>query len=527
MKTIHALSVLFLFLLTDCKSEVNESAPGEEEVASAPVPAQVTLIFDKNPGNSRYDWPNGSYSVLAPKFEVRYVDEHAVLRYFTPKLAPARDTLILPTERAVIEVQHVYKGLDVLSFLFQKGDTVLFTYDDKKPYASVLNRAVQPEELNYDLLKREQIMAGNFPGQVRMSPIFGLRDSLFMDLGSMEQKTNAAYRLGKAAAISEHRREQLWLDSLKEEGVLSPAAYAFYKGKSAFEMAKLPLKRRRKEQEPLSLNTPLQLEGLDVPALTFGELLQPRYDSLSYSIHYQELLRYVFNGYFSAGVDMIRTSNSNLPDYRQVYDSIRQNQDIGKQAKKLLLFRGIDEVIAQASVDDIETYWQKFKQDVPDTSFHNFISKKYGLGEEASNELQLENLAGERLTFSSVLAQHKGKVIYVDFWASWCTPCIRALPASAELHEAYKNEKVTFIYLSIDEDAGQWKKGAEKHRLQQYSYRVDNRFRSRMLDALALQSIPRYLVYNKAGNLVNENAPGPGSSETITLLNRYLAKITP
>lgn len=174
-------------------------------------------------------------------------------------------------------------------------------------------------------------------------------------------------------------------------------------------------------------------------------------------------------------------------------------------------------------MDDIDAYWLKFRQDVGDTAMLNYISSKYGLGEKASNELQLKNLAGEGLTFSSILEQNKGKVVYVDFWASWCAPCIRALPASTVLNKEYKNREVVFVYLSIDEESGQWEKAAEKHGLQMNSYRVNNKFRSTLLDELALQSIPRYLLYDKEGRLVHKNAPGPGSEETRKLLNHYLS----
>lgn len=191
MKTISLLTFSFLFLLMACSPGKKEPHTLTEESAPS-MSGQVTIIFDKNPGNSRYDWPGGSWSGLSPLFEVRYVDDHTILRHFTPELAPARDTLRIKTKRDLIEVQHVYKGIDVLSYLFHNGDTVLFTYEEQKPFARVLNRAVAENELNYDLKKREQIVEGSFPGQVRMRPIFGFRDSLFMDLESLEQKTEGA-----------------------------------------------------------------------------------------------------------------------------------------------------------------------------------------------------------------------------------------------------------------------------------------------------------------------------------------------
>lgn len=78
----------------------------------------------------------------------------------------------------------------------------------------------------------------------------------------------------------------------------------------------------------------------------------------------------------------------------------------------------------------------------------------------------------------------------------------------------------------MDEDTYKWKDAANKYNLNDnlQSYVVENQYTSRMLDDLQVRSIPRYMIYDKKGRLVHENAPGPGSMETRSPLDKYLAE---
>lgn len=78
--------------------------------------------------------------------------------------------------------------------------------------------------------------------------------------------------------------------------------------------------------------------------------------------------------------------------------------------------------------------------------------------EEAAKEApdcQLSAADGNKLN----LTQYKGQVIYVDFWASWCPPCLKSFPFMNELHQQFKQKGLKIIAVNLDEqkkDAGQF-----------------------------------------------------------------------
>lgn len=56
----------------------------------------------------------------------------------------------------------------------------------------------------------------------------------------------------------------------------------------------------------------------------------------------------------------------------------------------------------------------------------------------------------DKAGYEKILARHKGKVILVDCWATWCVPCIKAFPKTVELSERYRKDGLAVVSLSFD-----------------------------------------------------------------------------
>jgi thiol-disulfide isomerase/thioredoxin len=92
------------------------------------------------------------------------------------------------------------------------------------------------------------------------------------------------------------------------------------------------------------------------------------------------------------------------------------------------------------------------------------------------------------------LSQLKGKVILIDFWASWCGPCIASFKDINEIKTHFAGDSsVAILMLSIDEDAPKWKRAANKYMLGELSWIVDRN----KIAAYQVLSIPRMIVIDK------------------------------
>ena len=136
----------------------------------------------------------------------------------------------------------------------------------------------------------------------------------------------------------------------------------------------------------------------------------------------------------------------------------------------------------------------------------------------------LEDEHGYKTSFDEVLKDNKGKLLYVDFWASWCAPCREAMPYSHKLKEELKNKDVVFVYLALNDNLEKWKKAMLKEGLSGYknNYFITNSKTSSMIDSLRIETLPKYMIHDKNGKLVHKNAPGPSTEEIRTILDKYL-----
>lgn len=133
---------------------------------------------------------------------------------------------------------------------------------------------------------------------------------------------------------------------------------------------------------------------------------------------------------------------------------------------------------------------------------------------EASSEFKFKNLDGKDVS----LAAYKGKVVYVDFWASWCGPCRQQFPYSKALHEKLSNKQkkdVVFLYISIDNTEDVWKNAINQLQIEGEHLLSTGGWNSGAAKQFQINSIPRYMLIDKKGIVVNQNASRPSDEETL------------
>ena len=98
------------------------------------------------------------------------------------------------------------------------------------------------------------------------------------------------------------------------------------------------------------------------------------------------------------------------------------------------------------------------------------------------------------------LSQFKGKVVLMDFWASWCGPCIADLETLRNIKKKTTAQPVIFLNVSLDANEGAWKRAIAKHQIQGVHVRSDGQ----VTQAYNVFDIPRYYLVDPQGLIVED-----------------------
>jgi thiol-disulfide isomerase/thioredoxin len=114
------------------------------------------------------------------------------------------------------------------------------------------------------------------------------------------------------------------------------------------------------------------------------------------------------------------------------------------------------------------------------------------------------------------LSDFKGKLVYIDVWATWCGPCKQEIPHLKKLEEEYHNNKnIVFLSVSVDKskDHAKWKEFLVKEGLKGVQIFAGDDSHKYMLEPYKISGIPRFILIGKDGNIISTDAPRPSSSE--------------
>ncbi|MDO6597997.1 TlpA disulfide reductase family protein [Oceanihabitans sp. 2_MG-2023] len=140
------------------------------------------------------------------------------------------------------------------------------------------------------------------------------------------------------------------------------------------------------------------------------------------------------------------------------------------------------------------------------------------IGQPSATFKDYENFAGG----TTSLADLKGNYVYIDIWATWCGPCLAELPALKEAEKEYHGKKVSFVSISVDNGRGYknrsfeaskegWKKMITEKEMGGIQLFSDKNWKSDFIAAYKVNSIPRFILIDPNGVVVNADAPRPSS----------------
>lgn len=97
------------------------------------------------------------------------------------------------------------------------------------------------------------------------------------------------------------------------------------------------------------------------------------------------------------------------------------------------------------------------------------------------------------------------KIVLIDFWASWCGPCISNFPKLEDAKKKFETDRFEIISVSLDDNFENWKEGMKKHHTSFVNVFAPEAWESLVVKFFKIKSIPRYVLLGKEGKVINAN----------------------
>jgi thiol-disulfide isomerase/thioredoxin len=111
--------------------------------------------------------------------------------------------------------------------------------------------------------------------------------------------------------------------------------------------------------------------------------------------------------------------------------------------------------------------------------------------------------------FDELMKPYKGKVIYIDFWAPWCGPCMGEMPDSKELQKELAGKDVVFLYIGISCTKQSWENTIKDKGIEGEHYFANDRDGKLLSEKFNISGIPHYVLVDRTGKVADDRAMRP------------------
>lgn len=230
------------------------------------------------------------------------------------------------------------------------------------------------------------------------------------------------------------------------------------------------------------------------------------------------------------GEGLARAENIVLPEFRKILVWVKNGGD----GKELPAYRRVDRIEdyeltydllqeyascftrPDRNIDDALSGLEAAKERITTQLYKDLIDKSIKQYGEISKGAPVFDFTGYDTEGRPVkLSQFKGKYIYLDFWATWCGPCIKEYPFFQELYHKFGEKgDIVFISVSTDQDKDKWLQYMKQHTHETISIHVSSSY----LSYYKIAFIPRFMLIDKDFTLLDPYAPRPSQPEAEALL---------
>ena len=237
----------------------------------------------------------------------------------------------------------------------------------------------------------------------------------------------------------------------------------------------------------------------------------------------QAILDYLLHEVNSKDIYHISSLDNSI--YFQTYYEILKEQLRG-EVRDVILTNFISDLLK--NFDDLaEEYYEHYLADCASPEmlertrplYENYLKIK---NEPLHNSVNI--ISTNQQNPMEVLSQFENNVVLMDYWASWCSPCIRGLPHTRKLAEHYMDKELVVLYIGNMDQKNNLISAIKEHHLVGNHIILNHEESLAWRSVFDIKGIPTYIVMDRAGRVVHLDNPHQLNEGTYDLIDSLLSR---
>lgn len=196
--------------------------------------------------------------------------------------------------------------------------------------------------------------------------------------------------------------------------------------------------------------------------------------------------------------------------------AVRMKEWVEKNNESYAVVFVLDRFGGGIDVDTRATLFESLPQELKDLSEGKRVASKIMGDKSAAMGQVVKNFELKKPDDTSFnLESLKGKYVFIDFWASWCGPCIQEFPHIKEVYEAYQDKGFEVLGISTDKNKGAWLKALETHDMPWIQVRDNEGEEAIALSQFAVTVLPTSYLIDPEGRIIAKDLRGDALMEKI------------
>ncbi|TDQ29973.1 TlpA family protein disulfide reductase [Tenacibaculum caenipelagi] len=218
--------------------------------------------------------------------------------------------------------------------------------------------------------------------------------------------------------------------------------------------------------------------------------------------------------------NIAKEKNKEGEDLPLTYLETVQTEVTDTIAKNDLLYNSAQNSITYTS--DLKEFYRKFMAYSTNEAHKKEITADYNMlkttakGQPAPKFKDFVNYDGGTTSMDDLLG--KGKYLYIDVWATWCSYCKREIPLLKRMEQEYHGKNIEFVSINVDDKGNEekWKETIQDREMTGIQLMAgDSHLKLEWAQNFLIKGLPRFILIDPDGNIVSPNAPFPSEGEKL------------